>query len=145
MSDSSPNSFTLSSPSTHSTIVMSDSSTDSSPSIHSASEEANGSVPSQILVQRFVVFHLDEPQPIPQEQHDNDGGISITYLVTGVIWILILQEPVDQSEFVAGSDYTINQPQENSELVFRRTIIIHTRRHAVIPHQGGDDDRFSMF
>ena len=142
MSDSSPNSFIHSSPSTHSAI-MSDpsthSSTDSSPSTHSACEEANGSVPSEILLQRF------EPQPIPQEQHDNDGDISITYRVIGVTWILILQEPVDQSEFVAGSDYTINQPQENSELVFRRTIIIHTRRHAVIPHQGGDDDRFSMF
>ena len=104
------------------------SSTDSSPSTDSASEETNGSVPSEILVQRLVVFRLDEPQPVPQEQHDNDGDISITYLVTGVIWILILQEPVDQSEFVAGSDYTINQPQETSELVFRRTIIIHTRR-----------------
>ena len=85
-------------------------------------------MPSEILLQPFVVFHLDEPQPIPQEQHDNDGNISITYLVMGVIWILIPQEPVDQNEFVAGSDYTIIQPQENSELVFRCTIIIHSRR-----------------
>ena len=121
MADSSPNSFTLSSPSTHSAIMpdsSTHSSTDSSPSIHSASEEANGSVPSEILLRRY------EPQPIPQEQHDNDGGISITYLVIGV---LIPQEPVGQSEFVAGSDYTINQPQESSELVFRCTIIIHSR------------------
>ena len=66
----------------------------------------------------FVVLRLDEPQPIPEEQHDIYGGINITYLVTGVIWILLSQEPVDQGEFVAGSDYTINQPQENSELVF---------------------------
>ena len=66
------------------------SSTDSSPSTHSASEEANGSVPSEILLQRFVVPRLDEPQPIPEEQHDIYGGINITYLVTGVILILIL-------------------------------------------------------
>ena len=132
MSDSSPNSFTHSSPSTHSAIISDSSthsSTDSSPSTHSASEEANGSVPSEILLHRFVVLHLDEPQPIPEEQHDNDGGISITYLVIGVILIFLPQEPVDQSEFVAGSNYTyINQPQGNSELIFRCTIIIHSRR-----------------
>ena len=95
MSDS----FTLSSPSTHSAI-MSDSSThsstDSSPSIHSASEEANGSVPSEMLLPRF------EPQPILQEQHDNDGGISITYLVIGV---LILQEPVFYYYYFYDYDY----------------------------------------